>query len=47
MALPARPARTQGERSAAMQRRLLDATIEALYDKGYGGTTTLEVQERA
>jgi AcrR family transcriptional regulator len=30
-----------------MQRRLLDATIEALYEKGYGGTTTLEVQQRA
>ena len=47
MAQPARIARTQGERSAAMQRRLLDATIEALHDKGYGGTTTLEVQQRA
>lgn len=44
---PARVSRTQGERSAAMQRRLLDATIEALYEKGYGGTTTLEVQQRA
>ncbi len=43
----AQPARTQGERSAAMQRRLLDATVAALYDKGYGGTTTLEVQHRA
>jgi len=30
-----------------MQRRLLDATIEALFEKGYGGTTTLEVQQRA
>jgi AcrR family transcriptional regulator len=30
-----------------MQRRLLDATVSALYDKGYGGTTTLEVQQRA
>jgi AcrR family transcriptional regulator len=42
-----RPARTQGERSAAMQRRLLDATVAALYEKGYGGTTTMEVQQRA
>ncbi|MDP9101193.1 MAG: TetR/AcrR family transcriptional regulator [Actinomycetota bacterium] len=42
-----RGARTQGERSAAMQRRLLDATVSALCEKGYGGTTTLEVQERA
>jgi len=47
MAQPARASRTQGERSAAMQRRLLDATIEALFEKGYGGTTTLEVQQRA
>ena len=44
---PARVARTQGERSAAMQRRLLDATVAALYEKGYGGTTTMEVQQRA
>lgn len=43
----AQPARTQSERSAAMQRRLLDATVSALYEKGYGGTTTLEVQARA
>ena len=47
MGQPARAVRTQGERSAAMQRRLLDATVSALYDKGYGGTTTLEVQQRA
>ena len=44
---PARGARTQVERSAAMQRRLLDATVAALYEKGYGGTTTMEVQQRA
>jgi AcrR family transcriptional regulator len=30
-----------------MQRRLLDATVASLYEKGYGGTTTLEVQQRA
>jgi AcrR family transcriptional regulator len=30
-----------------MQKRLLDATVEALVEKGYGGTTTLEVQQRA
>ncbi|MDP9182845.1 MAG: TetR/AcrR family transcriptional regulator [Actinomycetota bacterium] len=47
MVQTARASRTQGERSAAMQRRLLDATIAALYEKGYGGTTTLEVQQRA
>lgn len=44
---PARSVRTQGERSAAMQRRLLDATVASLYEKGYGGTTTMEVQQRA
>jgi AcrR family transcriptional regulator len=44
---PVRVARTQGERSAAMQKRLLDATVSSLYEKGYGGTTTLEVQQRA
>src|SRR3954451_18375037 len=47
MGQPVRVARTQGERSAAMQRRLLDATVAALNEKGYGGTTTLEVQQRA
>lgn len=47
MAQAARTGRTQGERSAAMQRRLLDATVWSLYEKGYGGTTTLEVQQRA
>ena len=47
MVQPVRVARTQGERSAAMQRRLLDATVAALFEKGYGGTTTLEVQHRA
>lgn len=30
-----------------MRKRLLDATISALYEKGYSGTTTLEVQQRA
>jgi AcrR family transcriptional regulator len=30
-----------------MQRRLLEATIESLSEKGYGATTTLEVQQRA
>jgi AcrR family transcriptional regulator len=44
---PVRAPRTQGERSAAMQRRLLDAAVSALIEKGYGGTTTLEVQQRA
>lgn len=39
--------RTQEERSAAMRRRLLDATVEALHERGYSATTTLEVQQRA
>lgn len=30
-----------------MQRRLLDAAVSALSEKGYAGTTTLEVQQRA
>jgi AcrR family transcriptional regulator len=47
VAEPARVARTQGERSAAMQKRLLDATVASLIEKGYAATTTLEVQQRA
>ena len=42
-----RVSRTQVERSAAMQARLLDATVASLFQKGYAGTTTLEVQQRA
>lgn len=30
-----------------MKARLLDATVQSLFDKGYGRTTTLEVQQRA
>lgn len=47
MAQAVRMTRTQSERSAAMQRRLLDATVASLVEKGYAGTTTLEVQQRA
>jgi AcrR family transcriptional regulator len=39
--------RSADERSAAMRRRLLDATIVVLDEKGYNGTTTLDVQRRA
>lgn len=39
--------RTQEERSAAMRRRLLDATIECLVEYGYANTTTTKVAERA
>src|SRR5580700_10650527 len=44
---PARVRRTQGERSAAMRERLLDAAIDCLYELGYSGTTTIEVAARA
>jgi len=47
VAHPVRATRTQGERSAAMQKRLLDAAVASLVEKGYAGTTTLEVQQRA
>jgi len=41
------PRRTQGERSATTQARLLDAAVECLVELGYGGTTTTVVAERA
>ena len=41
------PRRTQAERSAATQARLLDATLECLVERGTAGTTTLEVCRRA
>ena len=39
--------RTQEERSAATQARLLDAAVACLVELGYGGTTTTVVAERA
>jgi AcrR family transcriptional regulator len=39
--------RTQAERSAATQARLLDATLDCLVERGYAGTTTLAVCRRA
>jgi AcrR family transcriptional regulator len=42
---PAR--RTNAERSAATQSRLLDATIECLVELGWAGTSTTEVVRRA
>lgn len=39
--------RTQAERTATTQARLLDATIEALAEVGWAGTTTTEVVRRA
>jgi AcrR family transcriptional regulator len=44
--MPARRSKTgltQQERSAAMRRRLLDATVECLVRFGYAGTTTTKV----
>ena len=44
----AAPARTpQGERTRAMRRRLLEATVECLVELGWAGTTTTVVSERA
>ena len=37
----------QEERSAETRRRLLDATVACLYDRGYAGTTTTEIAQRA
>ncbi|HEY8088325.1 MAG TPA: TetR/AcrR family transcriptional regulator [Polyangiaceae bacterium] len=39
--------RTQKERSEAMRSRLLEATIDCLYEVGYSRTTTIEVAARA
>ena len=39
--------RTQAERSAATVDALLDATIECLVERGFGGTTTTLISERA
>ena len=44
---PLRPRRTQEERSASTRARLLDATIDCLFDLGYAGTTTTVIAERA
>lgn len=43
----AQPRRTQSDRSAATQARLINATIGCLVDHGYAGTTTLAVCKRA
>lgn len=41
------PAKTKAERGAATRTRLLDATIDALIDVGWSGTSTTEVVRRA
>ncbi|BBX21970.1 TetR family transcriptional regulator [Mycolicibacter terrae] len=42
-----RPRRTQAERTAETRRALLDATLDALVEVGFKGTTTTEVARRA
>ncbi|GAC68344.1 TetR/AcrR family transcriptional regulator [Gordonia soli] len=42
-----RTQRTQAQRTAATRAKVLDATVEALVDVGYAGTTTQEVNRRA
>jgi AcrR family transcriptional regulator len=44
---PARPRRSQAQRSAETRLRLLDATINCLVRYGYAGTTTPRVAEMA
>jgi AcrR family transcriptional regulator len=41
------PRRSNAERSAATQTRLLDATIECLIERGWAGTSTTEIVRRA
>lgn len=43
----ARARRTQAERSDAMRRRLLDATVESLAQDGYAGSTLSSIVRRA
>src|SRR3954469_2390503 len=42
-----RTRRTQAQRTAATQRALLDAAVEALAELGYAGATTTEIARRA
>ncbi|MBF6295278.1 TetR/AcrR family transcriptional regulator [Nocardia farcinica] len=46
-ARPARPRRTQEQRSAETQAKVMDAAIECLLEVGYGETTTQMVAKRA
>jgi AcrR family transcriptional regulator len=41
------PRRSNADRSAATQNRLLDATIECLIERGWAGTSTTEIVRRA
>lgn len=47
MSTPAATRVPQEERTRAMRQRLMDATVELLVEKGFGGTTTTLVSERA
>ncbi|MDX2170477.1 MAG: helix-turn-helix domain-containing protein [Deltaproteobacteria bacterium] len=42
-----RARRTQAERTATTRAKLLDAALECLVERGYAGTTTTEVADRA
>jgi AcrR family transcriptional regulator len=44
---PQRPRRTQADRSAATQERLLDAALDCLIEYGYAKTTTLLICQHA
>jgi AcrR family transcriptional regulator len=44
---PSRQRRTQAERSAETRRRILDAAVDCLVDRGYAKTTVEEVARRA
>src|SRR5712692_4541918 len=39
--------RIQDERSAETRKRLLDATVDCLFERGYANTTTAEIANRA
>jgi len=47
MQAPAPQRRSQAERRASTRAALLDATLACLIERGYGGTTTAEVEHRA
>lgn len=47
MGMPVIARRTQEERAASTKARLLDATIECLFELGYAKTTTTEIAKRA
>ncbi len=47
MTSPAATRVPQEERTRAMRQRLMDATVDLLVEKGFGGTTTTLVSERA